>query len=57
MWMNLVFNGARVGGLREENHFLFERAELNELARFPDSEAGQIEANRVTKVLKTLHFR
>jgi hypothetical protein len=55
-WINLVYQGARVGGAREARHLALEKAELSRVAEAPESLAGQKEAAEEAALLRKVHF-
>ena len=54
--MNLVFQGARVGGLREFSHLALEKGQPEMLNKFPDSHAGLKHRNEQHETLKQVFF-
>ena len=56
-WMNFVFQGARVGGLRDLRQFDLEVGRLGHLDSSPDSSAGKLEIRREKQLLKAVHLR
>ena len=55
-WVNLVYNGARVGGVREAAHLQLEVGRLKGIAQSPDSDAGMTAASESSAVMRRLHF-
>ncbi len=56
-WMNFVFQGARVGGLRDLRQLNLEIGRLGHLDNSPDSCAGKVEIQREKQLLKAVHLR
>ncbi len=56
-WMNFIFHGARVGGLRERRQLELEMGRLGHLDHCPDSQSGKAEIDREKHLLKSVHLR
>lgn len=56
-WMNLTFNGARVGGQREMTHLALESGSLDLLRQMPDSKITKVEMEKDKEILKLVHLR
>ena len=56
-WMNFVFQGARVGGLRDFRQLDLEVGRLGHLDGSPDSSAGKLEIQSEKQLLKAVHLR
>ena len=55
-WVNLVYNGARVGGAREASHLQLESGRLEGIVQSPDSQAGARAASESSDIMRRLHF-
>lgn len=55
-WVNLVYNGARVGGTREASHLQLESGRLEGISQCPDSPAGATAASESSELMRRLHF-
>ena len=55
-WVNLVYNGARVGGAREASHLQLESGWLEGISQSPDSPAGARAASESSELMRRLHF-
>jgi hypothetical protein len=55
--MNFIFQGARVGGLRERRQLDLEMGRLGHLDNCPDSKSGKAEIEREKYLLKAVHLR
>ena len=55
-WVNLVYNGARVGGAREASHLQLESGRLEGISQSPDSPAGASAASVSSELMRRLHF-
>ena len=56
-WMNFIYQGARVGGLRERRQLDLEIGRLGHLDNCPDSQSGKSEIEREKHLLKAVHLR
>ena len=56
-WLNLNYNGARVGGQREMKHFALERGCLGEIESSPDSLAGKSKIQQIETSAVEEYFR
>ncbi len=56
-WMNLTFNGGRVGGQREMRHLVLEKGSLDSIKEMPDSNVTKVEMETEKEVLKLVHLR
>ena len=56
-WLNLVYNGARVGGRLETNHLSLELQSLGVSAECPDSLAGSASEKRAETEARSVYFR
>ena len=56
-WLNFIFRGARVGGLRERRQLDLETGRLGHLDNAPDSNMGKAEIEREKRLLKAVHLR
>ena len=55
-WVNLVYNGARVGGAREASHLQLESGRLQGISQSPDSQAGARATSESSELMRRLHF-